>query len=254
MTVVDCFTFFNELDLLEIRLNELDSAVDYFVIVEAERSHQNKPKPLFYKELADTRFKQWKDKIISVVVPAEDFVDDTWRNENNQFRAIRDGLSQFSDDDLVMIGAVDEIPKIESIPSTIHTPMCFNQKLYYFYLNTLYNHGGSTQWNGTTIQKLSQIPEDLYDIIRYRNRFLKIANGGWHFSYLGDAKNAIEKIRNFAHDEFNHLTEQDLESFITNLSDPVGRRGFSSVNKIEEIDCLPKYVQNNLEKFRKYLK
>jgi beta-1,4-mannosyl-glycoprotein beta-1,4-N-acetylglucosaminyltransferase len=254
MTVVDCFTFFNELDLLEIRLNELDSAVDYFVIVEAERSHQNKPKPLFYKELADTRFKQWKDKIISVVVPAEDFVDDTWRNENNQFRAIRYGLSQFSDDDVIMVGAADEIPKVESIPSVVNTPMCFNQKLYYFYLNTLYNHHGSTQWSGTTIQKLSDIPEDLYDIIRNRSGFAQILDGGWHFSYLGDAKNAMAKLANFAHDEFSHLTEQDLQQFIANLSDPVGRGGFSSLNKIETVECLPKYVQANLEKFRKHIR
>ena len=50
MKIYDCFTFYNELDLLEIRLNELNDVVDGFILVEAEQSHQNKSKPLFFQD------------------------------------------------------------------------------------------------------------------------------------------------------------------------------------------------------------
>ena len=74
--VYDCFTFFNEFELLEIRLNELDSVVDKFVLVEASKTHQGKEKPLFYNENKD-RFKKFQDKIIHVIVdfPDNDILD-----------------------------------------------------------------------------------------------------------------------------------------------------------------------------------
>lgn len=68
--VYDCFTFFNELDLLEIRLNTLDSVVDRFVLVEANKTFSNMEKPLYFKE-NEGRFEKFKDKIIHIVV--EDF-------------------------------------------------------------------------------------------------------------------------------------------------------------------------------------
>ena len=61
--VYDCFNFFNEFDLLEIRLNELDDVVDYFVVCESNVTHNGIPKPMFFKE-NEERFSQFKDKII----------------------------------------------------------------------------------------------------------------------------------------------------------------------------------------------
>ena len=49
MKVFDCFIFFNELDLLELRLNVLDSCVDYFVIVESAITFQGEDKEFFLK-------------------------------------------------------------------------------------------------------------------------------------------------------------------------------------------------------------
>ena len=74
--VYDCFTFFNEFELLEIRLNELNPVVDKFVLVEATKTHQGKEKPLFYNENKD-RFEKFKDKIIHVIVdfPSDDIID-----------------------------------------------------------------------------------------------------------------------------------------------------------------------------------
>ena len=72
MKVYDCFTFFNEIDLLEIRLNELNDVVDYFVIVEGTQTFQNKPKPSYYLE-NKKRFKDFESKIIRVEIPKEKF-------------------------------------------------------------------------------------------------------------------------------------------------------------------------------------
>lgn len=69
--IYDCFTFFNELDLLELRLNELASVVDYFVIAEATHTFTGKPKPLHFKENA-ARFEAFLPRIIHIIV--EDFL------------------------------------------------------------------------------------------------------------------------------------------------------------------------------------
>ena len=63
MKVYDCFTFFNELDLLKIRLHELNDIVDYFVLVESTKTFQNKNKPCYYLENID-KFKSFNHKII----------------------------------------------------------------------------------------------------------------------------------------------------------------------------------------------
>tara|TARA_R110002012_G_scaffold52006_1_gene133769 strand:+ start:535 stop:1326 length:792 start_codon:yes stop_codon:yes gene_type:complete len=259
MKVVDCFTFFKELDLLEIRLNELDEVVDNFVIVEAEKTHQNDIKPLYYQEAADDpRFKKWKDRIINIVVPASSFSEDTWFNENTQFRAIKEGLSEFSQDDLIMIGAADEIPNknmIKEARNKLQVPMCFHQKLYFFYLNTLYVTNGSPIWPGTIIQKLSQIPEDIIQLISNRPTLPPILDGGWHFSYLGNENYAMDKIHSFAHDEFKHLKKEDFKKFREELSDPVGRgHSKSHCIAIEGEDCLPTYVRENKEKFKEFIR
>ncbi|HZX73462.1 MAG TPA: hypothetical protein VFE57_03515, partial [Cyclobacteriaceae bacterium] len=65
--VVDCFTFFNELDLLEIRLNILNETVDRFVLVEATRTFQNNPKPLYFNE-NKKRFEAFLPKITHIIV------------------------------------------------------------------------------------------------------------------------------------------------------------------------------------------
>jgi beta-1,4-mannosyl-glycoprotein beta-1,4-N-acetylglucosaminyltransferase len=79
--VFDGFTFFNELDLLELRLNELAGHVDFFVLVEAPMTFQGKPKPLFYAE-NQARFAAFRDKIIHLVIDDMPAGDDAWAREH----------------------------------------------------------------------------------------------------------------------------------------------------------------------------
>lgn len=256
--IYDCFTFFNELDLLEIRLNELNDVVDYFVLVEGAHTYQNKPKPFYYLENVN-RFEKFNNKIIRIEIGANSFSGNAWENEFMSMGYILNGLTTANDDDFIIIGDVDEIPKKESVITAIeykNKPCCIVTKFHYFYLNTLYwlNTHDNCNWLGSVITNYSKIDKsNPYKYIRLdRNNYEKIY-GGWHYSSLGNAKNALEKINSYAHTEFSNLSEEFLQKRIDNLDDMFGRSdvGFHSFENVED---LPEYVQENINKFSKYIR
>jgi beta-1,4-mannosyl-glycoprotein beta-1,4-N-acetylglucosaminyltransferase len=259
MKIYDCFNFFNELDLLEIRLNELNDIVDYFVIVESEKTHQNESKPLYYNELRDDeRFKKFKEKIINVIVSGDEFTNDTWYNEKHQFNCINRGLDNTNDEDLIILGAADEIPKnhiIHQLKETYDNGLfVLMLKFYYFYLDTKYEHSNQKYWKGNCVIKKKYLSDNLYETLKLRQAPSKvIEDGGWHFSFMGDVKNAIKKINSYAHNEFRHISENDMSELFEKLEDPLGRYGFSKFYAHEPLTELPTHVQKNLENYKKYL-
>ena len=134
--IYDCFTFFNELDLLEIRLNVLNDVVDRFVLVEAGQTHTGKPKRLLYEE-NKLRYSKFADKIIHVRIDSFPSGHDAWWNENYQRNAIMQGLKCAKDDDIVMISDLDEIPRPELVAeySKKAGVWSFNMISFGFYLN-----------------------------------------------------------------------------------------------------------------------
>lgn len=111
----DCFTFFNELDLLQIRFQEMSPVVDRFVLVEATKTFQGVPKPLYFDENRHL-FEPFLDKVVHVVVDFPEVVTNdlsrksqAWGREEYQRDAIARGLATAAADDFVMIGDVDEI-------------------------------------------------------------------------------------------------------------------------------------------------
>jgi beta-1,4-mannosyl-glycoprotein beta-1,4-N-acetylglucosaminyltransferase len=262
MKIYDCFTFFNELDLLEIRLNELDDVVDYFVLVESTRSFQNNQKPCNYLNNLD-RFKKFNDKIIRLEVPENMFNDNIRANEENCWNYIINGLSDVDNDDIIMVGALDEIPEKHILKNIINDnqqyPICIFMKLYYYYLNTRFiNDYDKEYWPGTYITKYSFLNKNnIYNGCvgngLHARKEATAVTGGWHFSSLGDGKNQKIKINNFGHDYFNHMTEEDFNIRIEKLEDPFGRSS-EFLHSIETIEHLPIYVQQNIEKFNKYIR
>jgi Glycosyltransferase family 17 len=128
--IYDCFTFFNELELLEIRLNELAGVVDRFVLVEATRTHSNQRKPLYFSE-NQSRFASWKNRIIHIVaddLPATG--DDAWVRENFQRNCIMRGLTACSDTDTILVSDLMKFPAppkfpVSSFPlALILSPFC----------------------------------------------------------------------------------------------------------------------------------
>ena len=215
--VYDCFTFFNEMDLLEIRLNELDEEVDYFVIVESTRTFQKRDKPL-YLNLNDERIVKFKDKIIHIVV--DDFhnffthwrVPKTWDYENHQRNAISRGLMNAKPDDIIIVSDVDEIPNAKKLAENINLnkPVVFQQRFFYYFLNYIMTKATS---ESSIIQKNNMIYWRGSVMIRYKDftsarevrnlrndlSMTQIEEGGWHFSYIGGIDAIISKLKSFSH-------------------------------------------------------
>lgn len=237
--VFDCFTFFNELDILDIRLAELDPLVDFFVLVEATRTFTGKPKPLYYADNRQ-RYERYVDKIIHVVV--DDLPLDApthWIREAHQRNAIMRGLTQARPDDRIIISDCDEIPKSNLLQRALgfcglsHRIVMFWCDNYFYRLNLLneaHDHRLGpcllTMGRLKSPQSIREIPFRFskrhylrpllapvasYRIFRRLGTLLWPAiiwNGAWHFTHMGDLAAVNFKISSDSHaDENKELTD-----------------------------------------------
>ena len=112
MKIYDCFSYWDEDLLLDLRLNILDEYVDYFVIVEGNKTWQNNSKKLRFDI---NKFSKFKNKIIYVPVEEMPKGDNPYLRENFQRNCIIRGLQNSFKDDLIIISDLDEIPNPEVI-------------------------------------------------------------------------------------------------------------------------------------------
>lgn len=195
----DCFIFFNELDLLELRLRELDSVADRFVLVEATTTFSGRPKPLVFADNR-ARYERWLPRIIHVVVRDMPAGPDPWQRERHQRDAIRRGLNAASPSDGVIVSDADEIPSASAVRRW-HPGMgmCrFNQMYCYYWLNCV---GGT--WTGSRILPFAAMDRfpDMDHVRRLECPVLE--NGGWHFSYLGRTEGIRDKLEAYSHLDLN---------------------------------------------------
>lgn len=218
MKIFDCFTFYNELDLLELRLQELYNHVDYFVLVEATRTFQNQNKDLYFEQ-NKLRYSKYLDKIIHVIVDDMPCYTDTWQNERFQREAIRRGLSSAMPNDIIIVGDVDEIVRnttIHKLTSSKATLWPFRIPYFNFYFNylSINHHETYCVWNMAARFDAINSIEDLRLLrlklnsmnlpYQYANQQLEIIeHAGWHFSYLGNKDFIVKKLQSFAHAELN---------------------------------------------------
>ncbi|HXA00714.1 MAG TPA: hypothetical protein VNW99_01930, partial [Cytophagaceae bacterium] len=160
--IYDCFSFFNELELLELRLNELSPIVDKFVIVEATKTFQKKDKPLIYQKNKE-RFREFSNKITHIVV--DEFPGffykfrkpTAWDYGDFQKDQVMRGLSDAKPDDILIISDIDEIPKPEKINFYKGSTgiKVFEQNFYYYFLNGLSVKKGDSPdlWRGPVMLK-----------------------------------------------------------------------------------------------------
>lgn len=268
--IYDCFTFFNENDLLEIRFNVLKDTVDKFVIIEATKTFTGKEKALNFDK---DRFKEFQDKIEYIVLDEFPKTNDAWVYENVQRNHIYNVLCKFcKDDDIVIISDCDEIPSVNAINDYKKNPVgikSLEQELYYYYLN-LKNFKG-TYWYGARILTFKEfninnseykfdynnfLPEEYNknmtpNKIRMLKNCPRIKNGGWHFSFLGGTDKIIEKCKNYSHQEFNNekfLNKENIENCIIKGKDLFGRKNFKLLPvKIDE--SFPEYIRENVNKY-----
>jgi beta-1,4-mannosyl-glycoprotein beta-1,4-N-acetylglucosaminyltransferase len=226
--IVDCFIFYNELEMLSYRLHTLNSVVDYFVIVEARQTHVGASKPLHFEENKhDPRFLPYADKIIHIVVDlphtqAAMNVDISqnhqWTNENFQRNCISRGIdelaSRLNHYDIIVVADLDEVPdpatlaKMKESCFSLNKVVAFEQDFYYYNLKCKHTE----KWNKCKALTFGTYMEmnASFETIRHL-QCAKIARGGWHLSYFGDAKFIKNKIENFTHQEHNleHITDVD---------------------------------------------
>jgi len=265
MKIYDCFTFFNEFDLLELRLRELYDHVDYFVLVEADTTFQNKEKPFYYRDNID-RFGPWLDKILSISITGMPTDTDTWGRERFQRDAILNGLSGNDTDDIVMIGDVDEIPRIETVAklrTSTQNIWGFRMPLFNFKFNYMMcTQDYYSVWSGAIRRHLLNSPEDFRRMRHILNQcpynfqddnVQIVEHAGWHFTYLGSEDFARDKIRSFAHDETNRpeiLDQLDIEDSIRRGVGIIRTNNDYRFTPVAIDDYLPKTLINNIDEYR----
>jgi beta-1,4-mannosyl-glycoprotein beta-1,4-N-acetylglucosaminyltransferase len=249
MKVIDSFMFFNEFDILKLRLEYLNDIVDHFIISECNYTHSGKSKPYHLDEILDEFDDDIKRKIIHLKYEPDisdydfsnkdecNFESGFWKLERGQREHITQAIKQFSPDDLFMVSDADEIPRKEIIQQLRQQKLEENfiatakQELFYYNFGTFDN----SLWNGTVFTTVSNALEKGCDFLRYKsNEFPLIENAGWHFSYIGDTERIRTKLQSFAHQEFNKdsiTNDNNIKQAITSKKDLFGRnQNFQNYN------------------------
>src|SRR3989344_5262174 len=140
MKIFDCSLLFDDLAILDLRFTVLADVVDYFVVVESNKTHRGNEKELFF-EKNQNLFKKYLDKIIYVKVEDSPPPDSSnvWVIEHFQRNCIMRGLSGAKDDDRIIISDIDEIPNPDKLIQVKDSdqPVTFRQRLFYYYVNCM---------------------------------------------------------------------------------------------------------------------
>ena len=261
--VYDCFTFFNEYELLELRLETLYNAVDYFVISESNKTHANIPKDYNFEKNAGRYRKYWR-KIIYVkegdVLPYKGKGD--WSLEHHQRMVLLKGLAKAKPDDLVFISDLDEIwpphfldrleknemrvtwtaslpgaenavlPVQSLVPAKRlleYVPLTLQQKMCFYYVNNMDAH---KFWSGTVVTRFKNIrnPQWCRDM---RFRFAQLEAGGWHFSYQGGIEKIALKMKSIVDGDGRYATKEHIEKILATGGDPYDR------TDSQQVHCVP---------------
>lgn len=269
--IVDCFTFFNELDLLEFRLTELDSYVDYFVIVESTKTFTGKPKPLYY-DLNKFKFKKWEDKIVHKIVydmPIDlsqeeidklvslpEIRDINWVREHHQRRQIGKVLETINLDyqDIVLVSDLDEIPDLRKLSDFSdllkYGPVVMRQDWYIWNLNNYKN----SDWRGSAAFYYSHYIYDKDIFQRIRNirwddkAEYTVVDNGWHFSWFGNQEFIKQKMFSFAHSETadDFFKNKDNITYLVENSLPP-RVPSEDTKKLNYVEINPDVLPKNYE-------
>ena len=265
MAIYDCFQYFNEDHIVDLRMNILDPYVDFFVISESTKTHQGHNKKINFDI---KNFPQFKDKIKFLVADYDkkiNFENHTGGEsiiEQHQRNYLINGLKDASPDDLIILSDSDEIPDLSKIKNINRNKkfIAFSQKMFMYKLNLL--NVDESGWIGSKITKKKNISsmQDLrnlkfknYPFWRIDKGHLQIIEGGWHFSFLQTPDQILKKIKSFSHGEFNNslLNENSIEEKILKNKD-IFNRGFT-LKRIDVNENFPKYIYNNQEKFSKWI-
>ena len=295
MKIFDCFMYFDEEVVLDIRLNTLNKYVDYFVIVESIFTHKGEKRGLKFNH---KKFEEFKDKIIYLVYDQEPetieqistnddkgeksrkYIFNAAYRENGQRNFIATGLDKASNDDIILVSDVDEIPNLENcnLKNINQKIILFRQDMFYYKFNLQLPN---LVWTGTkgckkkhflNPQWLRNIKDNKYPFYRLDTIFSKtkymdikfINNGGWHFSNIKTAKEIEYKLKQYLHHrEFdeNPISKDEIKKIMKNKQAIYDLKVDKKINKIGDgnklekyhLDKLPKFLQNNLKQYQEWI-
>ena len=292
MRFIDCFMYFDEDMILDIRLNILDKYVSNFIICEANFNHNGTNRKLKFDI---NKFSKFKEKII--YIPLEEqpknlrkilnsdnqsiknskILDNALLRENFQRNFLKNKIKNFHDDDLIIISDVDEIPNLENFTYKAKITF-FEQKMFYYKLNLLHKN---FKWYGSKITKKKHLKSPqwlrniksrkypfwridiLFSMKKYNNiNFIK--NGGWHFTNIKLAEQIDYKMKNFLHHleyEESGLGVEEIRKIISEKkvfydhnADKRDKKWSAEIILVKESDQhLPNYIVENKEKYTDWL-
>ena len=295
MKIYDSFMYFDEDLLLDIRLNTLDKYVSKFIITEATYTHNGTPKKLNFDI---NRFNKFKNKIIYIIVDqqppnileikkdedldkkGQKLILNGYARDNYQRNKLMDGIKEASDNDIIIVSDLDEIPNLKNLDfNKINNKIIqFKQKMFYYKLNLCYpnfdwfgskackkKHLITPQWlRNVKSKKYSKFRLDLiFNKKKYSDIFY-VLDGGWHFSCIRTPEDLEYKLLNFAHHhEFQEsgikikalkkLMQEKKVMYDHNVSRKENK--WSGDKRLEEISKyeLPDYINLNEKKFKEWL-
>ncbi len=293
MKIFDCFMYFDEDLVLDLRLNYLNKFVDKFIIVECSYNHKGEKRiPQFNLD----KFSKFKDKIKYILINenspnlekinindknADDkYIINAVKRENFQRNSIIKGLDDASDNDWILISDLDEIPNLEKINlnEISNHLVFFKQHMIYYKFNLILEN---FPWIGSRACKKKNLksPQWLrnikdrsypwwrFDVYFSNNKYNKvkiIENGGWHFSYIKSPEDIEKKLKAYLHhreyDE-NPIGVERIKKMINekkaiyNLKADMRTNKFDGGSKLKkiELDLLPSYISNNKNKFSNWI-
>ncbi len=267
--IYDCFSYWDEDLLLELRLNILYEDVDFFVIVEGNKTWQNNSKNLRFDI---SKFEKFRDKIIYIPVTDMPDGEDPYLRENFQRNSISRGLNNAKEDDIILISDLDEIPNPNSLKNFNYKMRyaTFKQKHFYYKFNL--QSKNNPFWNGTRVcvKKYLKSPQWLrslkfkkrpfwrFDKLRLNNI---IEDGGWHFCNLKTPENLLYKYKNLCetNDPINFkeridekfLNINEIKKRVVKGEDIIGRD--DNFNKVPLDSSFPTYLIENIKKYKDWI-
>jgi beta-1,4-mannosyl-glycoprotein beta-1,4-N-acetylglucosaminyltransferase len=281
--IYDCFNFFNELDILELRLNILYEYVDHFVIVESSVTHTGEQKPFYFEDNKE-RFSKFLDKIIHYKVydtpsnflnlsPSEDntvsminrFIETQTNRFNRSYQSdygrdffqkecVRRPLVDCDDEDIIMISDADEIPNTEILKNLSDLDLennrySLNQYMYCYYLNVF----KEPTWYGTKLSKYKNVKTLSFNEVRGDEKLtIKIPKGGWHFSFMGGEEMVRKKMLSYSAKDLTSVSV--LNSISENIKNDIDPFFRGKLTKVEIDDTYPSYLLKNIDKYENLIK
>ena len=292
MKIFDCTLYYDEDLILETRLNILDKFVDKFVICESTFTHSGKEKKLNFNIKKFSNFKNKiiyliNDEEPESIIYAQNKTEapdqmrpNAMKRIANQREFLLNGLQEANDNDLILYSDNDEIPNPHTLNENLlkEKISIFEQKLFYYKFNLLYE---KLLWYGTRGCKKKDLPKfetlrlikpKKYPFYRIDTMFKKnkrtdiqiVKNGGWHFTRVISPEEIHKKELIAEHHDEYKLSKKNPEK----IADLIKRRVIDHNHFVDSteskygkefklkqlsVNDLPKYISQNIDKYRNFL-